>query len=148
VVIGITARTLGVSIEALTIVVLAHELAHAYTHLGRDIDNERWKTGHFAGSDLDIVEGLAQFYTKIICTRLRDRMPTALQAYEALLKEQSGPYKAHLKWVESDERGGEIIRVSMIECRSRGITASQNFAEAIKRYRLGVRGRNQEVASG
>jgi hypothetical protein len=148
VVIGITARTLGITVEALTIVVLAHELAHAYTHLGRDIDNERWETGHFARSDLDIVEGLAQFYTKVICTRLRDRMPTALHAYEALLKEQSGPYKAHLKWVEGDERGGEIVRVSMIECRSRGITASSNFSEAIKRYRFGVRGRKQEVTSG
>ena len=143
VVIGITARTLGVAVEALTIVVLAHELAHAYTHLGRDIDNERWDTGHFADSDLDIVEGLAQFYTKVICTRLQDRMPAALQAYEALLKEQSGPYRAHLNWVESDERGGEIVRVSMIECRSRGITASSNFSEAIKRYRFGVRGRNR-----
>ena len=148
VVIGITARTLGVAVEALTIVVLAHELAHAYTHLGRDIDNERWDTGHFAGSDLDIVEGLAQFYTKVICTRLQDRMPAALQGYEALLKEQSGPYRAHLNWVESDERGGEIVRVSMIECRSRGITASSNFSEAIKRYRFGVRGRNREVTSG
>ena len=141
VVIGITARTLGITVEALTIVILTHELAHAYTHLGRDIDNERWETGHFAGSDLDIVEGLAQFYTKVICARLQDRMPAALQAYEALLKEQSGPYRAHLNWVEGDERGGEIVRVSMIECRSRGITVSSNFSEAIKRYRHGVRGR-------
>jgi hypothetical protein len=141
-VIGITARTLGVSVEALTNVVLAHELAHAYTHLGCDIDNEQWDTAKFAGCDLDIVEGLAQFYTKVICTRLQDRVPVALKAYEALLKEQSGPYKAHLNWVESDERGGEIVRVSMIECRSRGITASAKFSEAIKRYRFGVRGRS------
>jgi hypothetical protein len=148
VVIGIAARIIGVIIEALTIVVLAHELAHAYTHLGRDIDNERWETGHFAKSDLDIVEGLAQFYPKVLCTRLQDRMPAALQAYETLLKEQSGPYKAHLNWVESDERGGKIVRVTMIECRSRGITASSNFSEAIKRYRLGVRGQNQEAKHG
>jgi hypothetical protein len=148
VVIGVTARTLGVTVEALTIVVLAHELAHAYTHLGRDIDNERWATGHFAGSDLDIVEGLAQFYTKVISRRLQERMPAALHAYEALLKEQSGPYRAHLHWVEGDERGGEIVRVSMIECRSRGITASSNFSEAINRYRLEIRGRKREVTSG
>jgi hypothetical protein len=148
VVIGITARILGVTVEALTIIVLARELAPAYAHLGRDIDNERWETGHFATSDLDTVEGLAQFYTKVMCARLQDRMPAALQAYEALLKEQSGPYKAHLNWVDGDERGGEIVRVSMIECRSRGITASSNFFEAIKRYRLGVRGRKQEVTSG
>jgi hypothetical protein len=56
IVIGITARVLGVAIDALTIVVLAHELAHAYTHLGRDIDNEQWATAAFSASDLDIVE--------------------------------------------------------------------------------------------
>lgn len=140
VVIGITARALGVSTEALTIVVLAHELAHAYTHLGRDIDNERWDTERFAGTDLVIVEGLAQFYAQVICRRLGPRMPTALQAYEALLEKQSGPYKAHRKWVGDDERGGEIVRVSMIECRSKGLTAANSFTTALRRYRNGVRG--------
>ncbi|MBM3740920.1 MAG: hypothetical protein FJW39_34690, partial [Acidobacteria bacterium] len=85
VVIGITARILGVSAEALTIVVLAHELAHAYTHLGRDIDNEKWDTERFAAADLGIVEGLAQFYTHVVCARLEHRMPAALAAYKALL---------------------------------------------------------------
>ena len=140
VVIGITARALGVAVDALTIVVLAHELAHAYTHLGRDIDNERWETEQFANTDLDIVEGLAQFYTQVICTRLEARMPAALQAYHALLEKQRGPYRAHLEWVGDDERGGEIVRVSMIECRSRGITVSSAFSDAVKRYRFGVRG--------
>jgi|LauGreSBDMM110SN_4_FD.fasta_scaffold22649_2 hypothetical protein len=65
VVIGIVARAIGVSVEALTVVVLAHELAHAYTHLGHDIDNERWETERFARTELDIVEGLAQFYTQV-----------------------------------------------------------------------------------
>ena len=148
VVIGITARALGVSVEALTIVVLAHELAHAYTHLGSDIDNERWEIERFAEADLDIVEGLAQFYTQVVCGRLEHRMPAALETYQALLEKQSSPYKAHLEWVEDDERGGEIIRVSMIECRSRGITAASDFSEAVKRYRLGVRGRKQQVPLG
>jgi len=147
IVIGIIARTLGVSIDALTVVVLAHELAHAYTHLGRDIDNERWETAHFSSSELNIVEGLAQFYTKVICERLQERLPAALQAYEALLKEQGGPYKAHLQWVEGDERGGEIVRVSMIECRSKGITSSSEFASVIRRHRVGVRGRRQGVTN-
>ena len=34
----------GFDVEALTYVVLAHELAHAYTHLGRDIDGNAWDT--------------------------------------------------------------------------------------------------------
>jgi hypothetical protein len=143
VVIGITAMALGVSVEAMTIVVLAHELAHAYSHLGRDIDNEKWLTEKFAAADLNIVEGLAQFYTSVLCRRLEQRMPAAIHAYKELLKKQSGPYRAHLGWVDDNERGGEIIRVSMIECRSLGITDSAKFLEAIEKYRQGIRGRKK-----
>jgi hypothetical protein len=73
------------------------------------------------------------------------RMPTALQAYEALLEKQSGPYRAHLNWIKDDERGGEIVRVSMIECRSTAMTTSTKFSEAVARNRLSVRGKNQQV---
>lgn len=139
VVIGITARALGVSAEALTVVVLAHELAHAYTHLGRDIDSERWNTEQFARADLDIVEGLAQFYTAVLCRRLTDRMPTAFEAYKQLLDKQSGPYTAHREWVKDDEQGGEVVRVAMIECRSQGMTQATEFAESISKYRNGIR---------
>jgi hypothetical protein len=143
VVIGIVARVLAVSVEALTVVVLAHELAHAYTHLGLDIDNERWDTEQFARSEKDIVEGLAQFYTQVVCKRIGQRMPEALNAYHALLAKQSGPYKAHLGWVRDNEHGGEIVRISMIECRSKGILASSAFADAIGRHRIGIRGRSR-----
>ncbi len=115
--------------------------AHAYTHLSHDIDNERWETERFAETQLNIVEGLAQFYTQVVCKRIGQRMPAALDAYRALLDKQSGPYKAHLDWVQDDEQGGEIVRVSMIECRSKGIVASSDFAEAIRRHRIGIRGR-------
>lgn len=145
VVIGITARALGVSVEALTTVVLAHELAHAYTHLGHDIDNERWETERFARSDLDIVEGLAQFYTQVVCKRLEKRMPAALKAYQVLLEKQSSRYKAQLEWVGDDKNSSEIIRVSMIECRSTGLTKSSAFSEAVKRYRIDLRGPKQEL---
>jgi hypothetical protein len=142
VVIGITARLLGVSVESLTVVVLAHELAHAYTHLGYDIDSEQWDTKSFAQSDLNIVEGLAQFYTEVVCKRLERRMPSALVTYKKLLERQSGPYRAQLEWIRGNEHGGEIIRVSMIECRSKGLTKASTFNEAIERYRIGVRGRS------
>lgn len=141
VVIGIIAAALGVSPESLAIVTLTHELGHAYTHLGRDIDDERWDTLAFAGTHLNIVEGLAQFYTQVICTRLEPRMPAALAAYKSLLTKQSGPYKAHLAWVGDQERGGEIVRVSMIECRSRKLKQATEFDAAVERHRSGVKGR-------
>jgi hypothetical protein len=140
VVIGFVAVQLGVSVESLTVVVLAHELAHAYTHLGLDIDGECWNTNQFAGTDLEIVEGLAQFYTQVSCARLEKRLPSAITAYEALLKRQSGPYRAHLKWVGGGESGGEIVRVSMIECRSKSLSKVADFESAVARYRADVRG--------
>ena len=38
-----------------------HELAHFYTHLGRDKDESIW--GNFGDVDKEIAEGLAQYYT-------------------------------------------------------------------------------------
>lgn len=141
--IGIVAAMLAVPVDALTVVVLAHELAHAYSHLGRDIDNEVWNTDRFAGAELSIVEGLAQFYTQTVCSLLVPRFPAAHKAYEALLAKQSGPYKAHRDWVGNEERGGEIVRVTMIECRSRGMQRAEHFLAAINRHREQVKGRKK-----
>src|SRR5208283_1566842 len=60
VVIGAVARLLGVDDEGLAVVVMAHELAHAYTHVGLDSNRNRWEDG-FWGCDPGIVEGLAQY---------------------------------------------------------------------------------------
>ncbi|MFM7447462.1 MAG: hypothetical protein ACKO24_02550 [Leptolyngbyaceae cyanobacterium] len=46
--IALIAIELDVSVEALTLVTLTHELVHAYTHLGQDTDNDRWNTEIFA----------------------------------------------------------------------------------------------------
>jgi hypothetical protein len=112
--------------KPLTIVVTAHELSHAYSHLGRDIDGESWDTENFAGTNIQIVEGLAQFYTSIVCKKLNPRMPAALLAYETLLKQKSGPYPVHEKWInsneseESDDKSiqismGKVVRITMID---------------------------------
>jgi hypothetical protein len=55
--IGLLTATIGVSPESLTAVLAAHELAHAYTHPGRDIDSHAWDIEAFAASDLDLAEG-------------------------------------------------------------------------------------------
>ncbi len=41
-VIGLVSEWLGCAVEDLAIVVLTHELAHAYTQLGADIEGLRW----------------------------------------------------------------------------------------------------------
>lgn len=139
---GIVARLIDVSIESLTIVVLAHELSHAYTHLGYDIDNFQWDSERFARTDIHVVEGLAQFYTNVVCEHLTGRIPEAKIAFERLLKKQGPAYTSFRRWLppktEGDEErdsSGEVIRASMIECRRAGITSERDFRKAIGRHR-------------
>ena len=141
IVIGVYSQLLDVPIEALTVVVLAHELAHAYTHLGYDIDNRDWKTEDFARSDLHLVEGLAQFYTKVICEQIEQRFPAAKKAFEELLKNQSDEYKEHENWSKKEASGhlGETVRISMIECRSKGILEKDEFQEIVERSQSNFR---------
>ncbi len=121
--IAITAANLGVSVEALTVVTLAHELAHAYTHQGKDIDGVTWPTRHFAHADLHVVEGLAQFYTEVVCKHFEERFPEALEAFRAMLKIQAEPYTCFAQWSGSesasnrDTHVGERVRYAMVRFR-------------------------------
>jgi hypothetical protein len=135
-VLGIMSGVLGVPVDALAIVVATHELAHAYSHLGLDIDGSRWETEAFARTELNIAEGIAQFYTKMTCRKLQDRFPAAENAYRALLEYQSGPYRVHETWTDpklnsqnpkSADRAGEVVRSCMIEGRKTSITAYSEF---------------------
>lgn len=132
-VIGFFARYLGVQVEDLTLVVLAHELAHAYTHLGKDIDGREWDTRVFAGTDLNIVEGLAQFYTEVVCKRMADRYPEPFYAYREFLKLQGGPYHAHITWSINEERKGEVVRISLLHTRTNQIQKYSEFLQELAR---------------
>lgn len=148
-VIGVIAGMLGITAEALTIVVLTHELAHAYSHLGHDIDGEQWKTETFAAADLRIVEGLAQFYTSVVCERISVRNPGVKEAYERLLSLQQGPYRVHENWKADEERAGEVVRFGLIECRSKGIIKYEEFEAKLEeaRSRFGRRPKTPQLKS-
>lgn len=113
--IGLIAGLLGVGVEALTCVVLAHELAHAYTHLGADIDGQRWDTSVFYECDHHLVEGLAQYYTWLACTTMENHVPGVFKAYESLLSKQPSAYHAHENWISKFTP--EIMRMGLIEAR-------------------------------
>jgi len=115
------AGAFGLRIEDLTVVTLAHELSHAYTHIGRDIDGKAWVEPGFGQSDLAVVEGLAQFYTLAVAEKLNIRAPGVLPAFTKLLEFQSAPYKAHEDWLkESPKQRGESVRFAMLRARGRG----------------------------
>jgi hypothetical protein len=130
---------LGASTEALTGVVLIHELAHGYTHMGADIDNDRWTSWHFADSDHALKEGLAQYYTHILCQRLDDRLPGLENAYEELLKRQPSAYHSHLPWLEDFKQ--EEVRLALIAIRRQGKAVRlQHFNDELIRARRSLRG--------
>lgn len=135
--IAVTARFLGLPVEALAFVVLTHELAHAYTHLGRDIDGRRWETYSLARTDIPIVEGLAQHYTEVICSHLTSKFPLGTQAYKALLELQHSTYRVHQKWPRK-RAGGEIVRLAMIATRCSGNEDYRAFEEQLAQSHLAV----------
>jgi hypothetical protein len=132
--VALIAAMLNLSIEDITVVTLAHELAHGYTHLARDLDGRSWSDKGFGDSELGVVEGLAQFYTMVVTSKLFARAPGAQRAYESLLKLQSGPYRVHESWLrDSPRQRGETIRFAMLAARSQG-TVKYHEWEAILSY--------------
>ena len=140
--IGAYAALYEVPVEALTFVVLSHELARAYTHAGSDIDGFVWPTGHFESTDVAVVEGLAQFYTEVVCKNLEEQIPDALTTFEGLMKQQHEIYRTHRQWIQEDNRhSGEVVRVSLVECRRSGKPMhSKDFAAIISKRRNEISG--------
>jgi len=113
-VIGLVAQDLGITLEDLTGVVLAHELSHAYSHVGSDADDHCWATDLFAVSDHELKEGLAQYYTMRVCQRIEKLHPTLLKAFEKLLLHQPPAYRTHAEW---ENATAERVRLAMLETR-------------------------------
>ena len=56
--IGLVARDLNLDVEDPSCVILAHELAHAFTHVGSDANHLSWESAQFQSSALEVREGL------------------------------------------------------------------------------------------
>ncbi len=145
-VIGLVSELEGYTVEDLTIVVLAHELSHAYTQLGADIDGRRWPVAQFSTTETSVVEGLAQYYTERVLQRLSSRRAGviqysgALETYKDLLEAQPAPYKVHKRWIDKKGYTSETIRRALLEIRCHNekklVQFEARLAEAYKELQL------------
>lgn len=129
-VIALAADWMNCGLEDLATVVLTHELAHAYSQLGADIDGRRWLSSDFHRTHVHIVEGLAQFYTHRVLSRLSNRLPGAWDAYQKLLAYQPKAHHTHLEWVKYCSP--EAVRLAMLELRRRGVTTPESFKTLLR----------------
>jgi hypothetical protein len=131
-VIGLISANMNLDLAALTAVVTAHEYAHAYTHLGFDIDGNRWSNRGFANAEPLLKESLAQFYTFQIVQQLKKRILGIEYAFYALLKEQSPIYKKFTTWIDDYHAGQEQIRSVLIRLRLKGALNFEEFTHELK----------------
>lgn len=114
-VVGLVAEWIGCTVEDLAVVVLTHELAHAYSQLGADIEGRRWPAKAFAEAETDLKEGIAQYYTERVLRRLERRYDGAVKVYERMLPGQPEAYRTHESWVK--DFSPEAVRRAMLEVR-------------------------------
>ncbi len=124
-VIGLFSRWMGCKFDDLSLVVLIHELAHAYTQIGCDIQGQNWDPEYYSNSDSDIKEGLAQYYTHRVLNRNKDRYSEAFKVFKKMMDWQDKKYKLHKKWIE--DNSPEAVRYAMLAIRSQRRVTIQDF---------------------
>jgi len=136
-VIGLVASQLRIEVSDLTVVVLIHELAHAYSHLGYDIDERCWDTFAFRKANRGIKEGIAQYFTDRIANKSRAENPGIWEADDTLVKRQAKIYRNHLSWVERVTP--EAVRTALLMCRNQRMKDLQEFEMALDACKSGLK---------
>lgn len=139
VVIWMVATHIRVAPDDLAVAVLAHEMAHLYTHVGQDADGHEWDTDAFHRADDRIVEGLAQFYTQFVLHQVAtsgEGNPRPLEAFERFLPEQAEPYTCFRDWMPDHRKRAEVLRRALLEVRTRRIGDYAHFRALLKQAAL------------
>jgi hypothetical protein len=140
---AIFAPLFRVSLSTLTVAVLCHELVHAYTHRGVDIDGASWPTTRFIETDIHVKEGLAQYYTEQVMRALGSRLPDGLDTFLAKTSKQSAPYTDYQNWLgENKQPSPEAVRMAMLGFRNSKTPTFTNdaFLETLRLAQTQIRG--------
>lgn len=117
-VIALCASRLGVSMEGLSLKVLAHEYAHALSHLGMDANGNHWESDSFLRTDRAVTEGLANYFSWCALKSSDDLwMQEGLRALEAIWPMQPPPYREFDLWRARIKASQESVRNALREAR-------------------------------
>lgn len=121
----IVSLVLSIPLDRLTYIVLIHELAHYFSHAGKDADGKKWDTNMFCESDIYIVEGVAQFWTNELSLKPHSKLGiisthTVHGCFKKLLDNQRSPYTCFMDWLPNHPRRIESVRSALLVTRENG----------------------------
>lgn len=136
-------KLMETDIEHTAAVILAHELAHAYHHVGKDKDGAVWDT--FTESEPKIVEGLAQYYALRFVEEFESQFRELRNVYDGIIKLQTGDYCIHEEW--SKVYKNEHVRFALIAARRNSIISYNDFQEILKKSSEMVKTEERDYAN-
>jgi hypothetical protein len=122
-------------------VVLAQELAHAYTHRHPTSTASSGIVKDSAGATLPWPK-VWRNTTPRVCDRLMLSAPEAKGAYEELLKHQPAAYQTHTPWLKKYKP--EEVRFALVVARREGVMPINGFESVLKAARSQLRWKETE----
>ena len=136
--IGLVAPRLGVSVEALALKVLAHEYAHALSHLGIDANGEYWKLEPFCQTDAYVHEGLANYMSAAALASSDDWwFREALEALNRMVELQDPQYREFQRWQRELGAKPEAVRAALRAARAFDWMTRAHFEGLLNEYANG-----------
>ncbi len=126
------AKLHNLNLHNLIVIILAHELSHAYNHVGYDKDNLFWDV--FEKSDVYVAEGLAQYYTYTFIKYVSEYNPLLMETFNTLLLEQPYPYNKFREWLGKDSY--EAVFRTFIEMRRKKLFGIDDFEEILSESKI------------
>lgn len=136
-------RLKEISIEYTAAIILTHELAHAYHHVGKDKDGLTWNT--FEETDSKITEGLAQYYSLRFVEEYESQFKGLREAYNGIIFNQEGVYRIHEEWIKMYKN--EHVRFALIAARRNSIINYNDFQEILKKSSEMVKTEERDYAN-
>lgn len=112
-----------VDLQWAIVVVLAHELAHAYHHAGRDNDGRVW--AGMGRTHLWIREGLAEYYCERFVASQERSYPALRKAYNGMLDGSGEEYTSYLSW--KNDYSLEHVKLALSMVRRHNVTRYEDF---------------------